>query len=32
MNTRTILGAVLGGLILWICQFLSWGLLDLHYS
>ena len=32
MNTRTILGAVLGGLILWLCQFMSWGLLDLHYS
>jgi len=32
MNTRTILGAILGGLILWFCQFLSWGLLDLHYS
>ena len=26
MNTRTILGAVLGGLILWLCQFMSLGL------
>ncbi len=32
MNTRTIFGALLGGLILWIFQFMSWGMLDLHYA
>lgn len=29
---KLILGAVVGGIIMFIWQFLSWGLLNLHYS
>ena len=32
MNSRTIIGSLLAGLILWLFQFLSWAMLDLHYS
>lgn len=32
MTTRIILGSLIGGLILWIYQFLSWGMIDLHYN
>ena len=32
MTSRSIIGALLGGLILWVLQFLSWGMLDLHYN
>ncbi len=27
---KNIIGAVVGGILMFICQFLSWGLLDLH--
>lgn len=32
MNAKFIIGSLVGGLILFIYQFLSWGALDLHYS
>lgn len=32
MNTRWLLGALVGGLIIFIWQFLSWAMLNLHGS